>query len=79
MADPPFVLLLVAADEDDRRRLGELLADGSVDVHWVTSVAAALAAVGEHPHDAVLIDALCGSSVRMLPVNAPFTVTSKRR
>ena len=56
-ADPPFVLLLVAAGEDDRRRLGGLLADGSADVHWVTSVASALAAVGEHPHDAVLVDA----------------------
>jgi diguanylate cyclase (GGDEF)-like protein len=57
MADPPFVLLLVAADETDRRQIGALLPAGEADVHWVTSVGSALAAVGEHPHDAVLLDA----------------------
>ena len=56
MAEPPFVLLLVATDEADRRHLGALLDGGSVDVHWATSVASAVAAVGEHPHDAVLVD-----------------------
>ncbi len=57
MADPPFVLLLVAADEADRRHLGALLDGAVADVHWTTSVASAVAAVGEHPHDVVLIDA----------------------
>src|SRR5215213_5928124 len=56
MADPPFVLLLVAPDEMDRRAIGGLLGDGRAEVHWVTSVRSALAAVGEHPHDAVLLD-----------------------
>jgi hypothetical protein len=37
MADPPFVLLLVAPDEADRRRIGELLTDAQADVHWVTT------------------------------------------
>ncbi|HTE62771.1 MAG TPA: EAL domain-containing protein [Solirubrobacteraceae bacterium] len=68
MAEPPFVLLLVAADEADRRQIGELLPDGCADVHWTTSVASALAAVGEHPHDAVLLDAELGdeTAVRAL-------------
>ena len=57
MADPPFVLLLVAADEADRRRIGGLLDDAARTSTGSTSVASALAAVGEHPHDAVLIDA----------------------
>jgi diguanylate cyclase (GGDEF)-like protein len=56
MAEPPFVLLLVAPDEMDRRAIGGLLADGRAKVHWVTSARSALAAVGEHPHDAVLLD-----------------------
>jgi diguanylate cyclase (GGDEF)-like protein len=56
MAEPPFILLLVAPDEADRRHIGALLADGCAEVHWVTSEASALAAVGEHPHDAVLLD-----------------------
>ena len=60
MADPPFILLLVAADEADRRLIGELLRDGHAEVHWVTSATSALAAVGEHPHDAVLLDAALG-------------------
>jgi diguanylate cyclase (GGDEF)-like protein len=61
MADAPFVILLVAPDEADRRLIGELLDGGRVEVHWVTSVRSGLAAVGEHPHDAVLLDAdLCG-------------------
>jgi DNA-binding NtrC family response regulator len=60
MAAPPFVLLLVAGDEADRRLLGGLLPDGRAEVHWVTSVASALAAVGEHAHDAVLLDAALG-------------------
>ena len=63
MAEPPFILLLVAADEADRRHVGGLLADGCAEVHWVTSETSALAAVGEHPHDAVLLDAaLAGES-----------------
>jgi diguanylate cyclase (GGDEF)-like protein len=68
MAEPPFVLLLVAADETDRRTIGELLPDGCADVHWTTSVASALAAVAEHPHDAVLLDAELGdeTTVRAL-------------
>jgi diguanylate cyclase (GGDEF)-like protein len=52
-----FVLLLVAPDEDDRRLIGELLDPGTAEVHWVTGVGSALAAVAEHPHDAVLLDA----------------------
>jgi diguanylate cyclase (GGDEF)-like protein len=60
MAETPFVLLLVAADEADRRLIGGLLRDGAADVHWATSTASALAAVGEHPHDAVLLDAELG-------------------
>jgi diguanylate cyclase (GGDEF)-like protein len=60
MAEPPFVLLLVAADEADRHLIGGLLTDGRAEVHWVTSRASALAAVAEHPHDAVLLDAELG-------------------
>jgi diguanylate cyclase (GGDEF)-like protein len=60
MAEPPFVLLLVAADEADRRLIGGLLADDRAEVHWVTSTASALAAVAEHPHDAVLFDVALG-------------------
>ena len=60
MADPPFVLLLVAPDEADRRLVGGLLDDDRAEIHWVTSAASALAAVGEHPHDAVLVDAELG-------------------
>jgi len=56
MAEPPFIILLVAPDEADRRLIGELLGDDH-DVHWVTGVESALAAVVEHPHDAVLLDA----------------------
>ena len=37
MADPPFVLLLIAPDEADRRRIGELLTDAQAEVHWVTT------------------------------------------
>jgi diguanylate cyclase (GGDEF)-like protein len=68
MADPPFVLLLVAADEADRRLLGRLLPDGHAEVHWVTSAASAMAAVAEHPHDAVLLDDAMGqeATVRAL-------------
>jgi diguanylate cyclase (GGDEF)-like protein len=60
MADPPFILLLVAADEADRRLIGELLPAAVAEVHWATSVASALAALAEHPHDAVLVDAAFG-------------------
>jgi diguanylate cyclase (GGDEF)-like protein len=60
MAEPPFILLLLATEEADRRLIGGLLADDSAEVHWVTSVESALAAVGEHPHDAVLVDAALG-------------------
>jgi diguanylate cyclase (GGDEF)-like protein len=68
MAEPPFVLLLVAADEADRRLVGGLLADDCAEVHWVTNTASALAAVAEHPHDAVLLDAGLGdeATVRAL-------------
>ena len=63
MAEPPFVLLLVAPDEDDRRLIGGLL-DGDHEVHWVTGVSSALAAVTEHPHDAVLLDSsLAGEAI----------------
>jgi len=63
MADLPFVLLLLAADEADHRLLRGLLPDGRAEVHWVTSVASALAAVAEHPHDAVLLDAALGDRI----------------
>jgi diguanylate cyclase (GGDEF)-like protein len=68
MAEPPFVILLVAPDEVDRRIIGELLGAGIADVHWVTRASSALAAVVEHPHDAVLLDsALAGeATVRRL-------------
>jgi len=68
MPEPPFVILLVAPDEVDRRMIGELLGEGTADVHWVTGVSSALAAVVEHPHDAVLLDsALAGeATVRRL-------------
>ena len=57
MAEPPVILLLVAADERDRLHVGGLLRDGTAEVHWATGIASALAAVAEHPHDAVLMDA----------------------
>ena len=60
MADPPFVLLLVAGDEADHRLVGGLLDEGGAEVHWATSTASALAAVAEHAHDAVLVDAALG-------------------
>src|SRR5215217_403297 len=56
MAETPFVLLLVAPDEADRRMIGELLDPAVAQVHWVTGIGSALAAVAEHPHDAVLLD-----------------------
>jgi diguanylate cyclase (GGDEF)-like protein len=67
MAAPPFILLLVAPDEADRRLIGGLLGDDH-DVHWVTGVSSALAAVVEHAHDAVLLDAAlaCPATVRQL-------------
>ena len=73
MADSPFVLLLVAGDEADRRLLGGLLPDGRTEVHWVTSVASAVAAVGEHPHDAVLLDTALGepATIRALQEEDP--------
>jgi diguanylate cyclase (GGDEF)-like protein len=64
MADPPFVLLLVAPDETDRRLIGGLLPQERAEVHWVTTAQSAYAAAAEHPHDAVLVDtALGGDSV----------------
>ena len=57
MADPPFVLLLVAPDEADRRLIGGLLPPAQAEVHWVTSASSGFAAAAEHPHDAVLLDA----------------------
>jgi diguanylate cyclase (GGDEF)-like protein len=67
MAEPPFVILLVAPDEADRRLIAGLLGDGH-HVHWVTGVRAALAAVAERPQDAVLLDATlaCEATVRQL-------------
>ena len=56
MAEPPFILLLVAPDETDRRLIGELVDAATAEVHWVTGVESALAAVAEHPHDALLLD-----------------------
>jgi diguanylate cyclase (GGDEF)-like protein len=64
MADPPFTVLLVAADESDRRLVGALLGD-CAEVHWVTSAASALAAIGEHPHDAVLVDTGLGDDLTL--------------
>jgi diguanylate cyclase (GGDEF)-like protein len=61
MAEPPFILLLVAPDEADRRLLGGLLDADRAEVHWVTGVGSALAAVAEHAHDAVLLDAALAS------------------
>src|SRR5215218_2672959 len=58
MAETPFVLLLVAPDEADRRTIGELLDPAVAQVHWVTGIGSALAAVAEHPHDAVLLDSM---------------------
>jgi diguanylate cyclase (GGDEF)-like protein len=68
MALPPFVVLLVAPDESDRLLLGRLLDRARADIHWVTGVESALAALGEHPHDAVLIDGPLASpdTLRML-------------
>jgi diguanylate cyclase (GGDEF)-like protein len=60
MADPPFVLLLVAPDEADRRLIGGLLTEDRAEVHWVTSAHSAFAAAAEHPHDAVLVDQSIG-------------------
>ncbi|HYI18499.1 MAG TPA: EAL domain-containing protein [Solirubrobacteraceae bacterium] len=57
MVDPPFVLLLVAPDEADRRLIGGLLPPAQADVHWVTSASSGFAAAAEHPHDTVLLDA----------------------
>jgi diguanylate cyclase (GGDEF)-like protein len=65
MADPPFVLLLVAPDEADRRRIGELLTDAQAEVHWVTSASSGFAAAAEHPHDAVLLDAALGDDATL--------------
>ncbi len=60
MADPPFVLLLVAPDEADRRLIGGLLPEDRAEVHWVTTAQSAYAAAAEHPHDAVLVDTSIG-------------------
>jgi len=62
MAAPPFVILLLAEDETDRRRVGDLLPEGHAEIHWATGAASAVAAVGEHPHDAVLVDAALGDA-----------------
>jgi diguanylate cyclase (GGDEF)-like protein len=68
MAETPFVLLLVSPDEADRRMIGELLDPALGEVHWVTGIASALAAVAEHAHDAVLLDTALASdaAVRQL-------------
>jgi diguanylate cyclase (GGDEF)-like protein len=63
MAEPPFVLLLVIADEDERRHIGGLLHDVSAEVRSATGIAAALAAVAERAHDAVLVDAALADDV----------------
>jgi diguanylate cyclase (GGDEF)-like protein len=57
MSEPPFVLLLIAPDEADRRLIRGLLGDDH-DVDWVTGAGSALAAVAEHTHDAVLVDSV---------------------
>jgi len=57
MADPPYILLLATREEADHRLVAGLLDDAVAELHWVTSEASALAAVAEHPHDAVLLDA----------------------
>src|SRR5688500_5771853 len=67
MAEPPFVILLVAPDEADRRLIGGLLGEQH-DVHWVTGVSSALAAVVEHPHDAVLLDASMADETTLRPL-----------
>ena len=57
MADPPFVSPARhrrRGRPPPRRRAARRR---RADIHWVTSVASALAALAEHPHDAVLIDA----------------------
>ena len=65
MADPPFVLLLVAPDENDRRLIGDLLTAAQAEVHWVTSASSAIAAAAEHPHDAVLVDDALGDDATL--------------
>jgi len=68
MADPPLHLLVVVAAESDRRYIGELLVDASVEVQWATSVSSALAAVADRPQDAILLDAAFSgeATVRLL-------------
>jgi diguanylate cyclase (GGDEF)-like protein len=73
MPEPAFVLLLVAPDEADRRLIGELLDAATAEVHWVTGVGSALAALAEHPHDVVLLDGAlaCGPTLRRLLEDDP--------
>src|SRR5262245_62060881 len=58
-SDTPLVVLAVQADESAPAPVREALWT-VYELHWVTSAAAALAALEEHPHDAFLLDAAIG-------------------
>ena len=75
MTHQTFSLLVVAREEDDRRLVASLLEGRSVEVECATSVRAALAAVADRPHDAVLLDTALGgeAAVRMLLEEDPRT------
>ena len=60
MAEPPFILLLVAADETDRRLIGELLPRAAPRCTGRRARRPRSPPLGEHPHDAVLVDAALG-------------------
>ncbi|MBA3406756.1 MAG: EAL domain-containing protein [Solirubrobacterales bacterium] len=56
MTDPPFVVLLVAPDDSDRRLIGALIDAGGCELHPVDGLESALAAIEERPHDVVLLE-----------------------
>ncbi len=56
MTDPPFVVLLVAPDDSDRRLIGALIDAGGCELHPVDGLESALAAIEECPHDVVLLE-----------------------
>ena len=62
MADSPYLLLLVALDDSDRRLVEELLDPDSCELHGVGGMQAALAVFGERSHDVVLLDASLASA-----------------
>jgi PleD family two-component response regulator len=68
MTDSPYVLLLVAADAADHELVGSLLDAERCEMHSVTGVGAALAAVLERPYDMVLLEAslACEATIRQL-------------